>query len=206
MQHESSHLSLQDLVALCDETRDPEHVLSCDRCRSRLDQARAIERALVSDLLHHRPFCLGTDELADLPPGAEHVHPHLVECPMCRDDLRILQEMEAEESLGMVAMPGFPMAAVAVEVGDFRLHYQAAGDLEVPLDQGPLSAEQDVGDRHVVVRVVPPDLEIDVADKGHAELELQLENSFFVESRALSVGVQRLPIGDWRLARVLVKS
>jgi hypothetical protein len=180
------------------------HADGCEPCRRRIARLRGFLAAAADELLDLRPDCPSPDELAQLPPGAEHSDPHLRDCPLCREEVRMLFELESERRLGFAAGGGAFFRPELLQRGGGAVVYQAPGepaemalvdgnDLEVRLDEA-------------LVRIHCEDGVLAVSVDGEVEggLVLVLSDETLEKRWPLTAAEVRLPVEHWRRVRLEV--
>ncbi len=178
------------------------HLADCESCRDRVARLRGVLAAATEELLDLRPECLSADELALLPPGAEHDDPHLRDCPLCREELRLLFDFETEERLGFALSEGSFFRPEFLERGPAAVLYQRAGEpLEIALEEGR-ELEATVEGARVRLRCAGGELTARVEGKVGEGLVLVLSNEALEKRVTLGAGEVRLAVGRWRRVRV----
>jgi hypothetical protein len=181
------------------------HMNACAPCRQQVEKLEAFFNTVRDELLETRPECPSSDQLARLPPGAEHDDPHLQQCPLCRQEVRMLFEVESAARLGtevgeVPASGLFYRPSPVVQGGGFA-YQRGMSPVEWVIAEGE-GKELVVAGTTVGVRCVGGELIVDVAETG-AELALALSNELLEKQIPLSVGEQRLPAGGWERVRVI---
>jgi hypothetical protein len=202
-EHPSNDLLL-DLAAGDGETTTHLHVEGCDPCQRRLEDLRHYLAVVRAELLELRPSCPSTDELADLPPGAEHDHAHLRECPLCREEVRLRFAAESAGRLGgdldlPTDMP-FYRAAPVVAAGGFA-YQRAGGAVEMLLEEGR-TAEVTIAGVTVTLRCADGELTAELSGAPERPLLLVLSNELLEKRIPLGAEGLRTGCGVFRRARV----
>ena len=196
------------------------HLDGCEPCRRRVAKLRGVLATATEELLDMREGCPSPDELALLPPGAEHSDPHLRDCPLCREEVRLIFELESRRRLGDDRIAEEEASAEVAVVGHLPFYrpellqrggsavvYQASGEpLEMELEDG---AELDVplGKAQVHLSCERGDLAVRV-DGVLDDIRLVLVLSSATLEKRWPVNVQeaRLKIGTWRRVRLEVEA
>jgi len=182
------------------------HVIDCAPCRQRLGELRGFLNTVRDELLETRPECPSPDELARLPPGAEHDDPHLQQCPLCRQEVRMLFEVESAARLGtevggLAASGLFYRPSPVVQGGGFA-YQRGTGLAEWAIAVGE-EKEMVVAGTTVRLRCADAELIVEVTAGGES-LALVLGNEVLEKQVPLAVGEQRLAAGGWKRVRVVV--
>lgn len=198
------------------------HVEVCSSCRQRLGELRGFLHTVRDELLEMRPECPTPDELARLPPGAEHDDPHLMRCPLCREEVKMLFEVESTARLGSGLGSGLGTADSAdsadsavgelpagglfyrpspvVSGGDFA--YQRGAEPAEWVIQEGAEKELRVAGATVSLRCTEGELVVHVAP-ADGPLTLALSNELLEKRIPLVPGEQRIAVGGWERVRVV---
>lgn len=193
------------------DTETGTHVDACTPCRQRLGELRGFLNTVRDEFLETRPECPSTDELARLPPGAEHDDPHLRQCPLCRQEVRMLFEVESAARLGTevgdVPLGGlFYRPSPMVQGGGFAYQRGASpAEWAIAVDG---EKELTVAGATVRLRCVGGgtggELIVDVTEAGEP-LALALSNEVLEKRIPLVAGEQRVAVGGWKRVRVVLE-
>lgn len=187
------------------ETATSIHLDGCKPCRERLAVLRGFLNTVRDELLETRPECPSSDALARLPPGAEHDDRHLQQCPLCREEVRMLFEVESAARLGtevgeVPASGLFYRPSPVVQGGDFA-YQRGAGPAGWVIAEGE-EKKLVVAGAKVRLRCVEKELIVEVGETAEA-LALALSNELLEKQLPLTVGEQRVAAGGWKRARVV---
>lgn len=181
------------------------HLEDCAACRGRVGELRGVLAAAAEELLALRPECPSPDELALLPPGSEDDHPHLRDCPLCRQEIRFLAALESERRLGFTFEEGAFVRPELVERGAGGAFYQKPGDppaLEMELTDGA-ELTTAIGDGEVVLHCDGGELVARASGEMPETLVLLLSDASLEKRvRWSTAGELRLEVGRWRRVRV----
>ncbi len=181
-----------------------DHAAGCEPCRRRIAKLRGFLKAAADELLELRAECPSPDQLALLPPGAEHSDPHLRDCPLCREEVRLLFELESERQLGLDLDAGAFFRPELLQRGGDAVVYQAPGEpAEMALEDG---ADLEVRLAEAVVRIKCEDGELSVSVDGEipGRLVLVLSHATLEKRWPLTADECRLPVGHWQRVRMEV--
>lgn len=174
------------------------HLAGCPACQAELARLRSFVAAVGEELLEARPGCMTPDEIATLAPGAEVDHPHLADCPLCREEWQALLALEAARNLGADAGP-FVRPQLFERGG--RDLYAARGAFEVDLREGAERAGT-VANAKVSLRVAAGEILLRVEGTPTNPLRLLLESDLLEKRLDLAPGELRLPLAGWKRAKV----
>lgn len=177
-----------------------QHLEGCPSCRQRVSDLRGVLSVAREELLEDRPFCPSPDELAAH--GTTIPHPHLEQCPLCREEVRIREALDREPLRSDPYAESLPSPAPwmsQVEPTSPGVAYLDAGvgdRLKLELGQ---SWRSRVGEVSVSLECTGKELRVDL-EGGGVVLVLGDEN---LEKRVpLDVGEHRFEVGTWRWARI----
>lgn len=180
------------------------HIDGCEPCRRRIARLRGFLAAAADELLDLRSGCPHPDELAGLPPGAEHSDPHLRDCPLCREEVRMLFELESERRLGFAAGGGAFFRPELLQRGGGAVVYQAPGEpAEMALEDGN-DLEIRLGEARVRIQCEGGELVASVAGEIAGSLVLVLSDATLEKRWPLTADEIRLPVEHWRRVRLEV--
>lgn len=200
---QGAHLDIDLLLSVAEgevEGTDAatDHLAGCPVCRAEVARLRSFVTAIGEELLESRPGCLSTDELATLAPGADADHPHLADCPLCREEWQALLALEARRALA--AGEGAFVRPELFERGGREL-YAGRGALEIEVEPGSARSGTLAGAR-VSLRVEGEALVVRIEGEPEKPLRLRLESDVVEKRIDLAPGETRLPRARWRRARV----
>ena len=178
-------------------------LLQTEEGRQRLEDLRRYMAVVRAELLEMRPACPSTDELANLSPGAEYDHPHLQECPLCREEVRLRFAAESSEHLGLDDLPAdapFYRAMPVVAAGAFA-YQRAGGTAEMVLEEDR-TFETVVGGVTVSLRCAEGQLEAKLSGAPEQDLFLVLSNDLLEKRILLPAEGLSAACGVFRRARV----
>ncbi|MEE8523644.1 MAG: hypothetical protein V3T72_06905, partial [Thermoanaerobaculia bacterium] len=174
------------------------HADSCETCRRRIAKLRGFLAAAADELLEMRSDCPHPDELAGLPPGAEHSDPHLRECPLCREEVRMLFELESERRLGFDLGGEAFFRPELLQRGGGAVVYQAPGEpAEMALEDGN-DLEVRLGEALVRIKCEGGELVASVEGEIAGSLVLVLSDATLEKRSPLTADENRLPVEHWR--------
>ncbi len=182
------------------------HVEDCEPCRRRIAKLRGFLAAAADELLEMRSECPSPDELAELPPGAEHSDPHLRQCPLCREEVRMLFELESERRLGVELGDGAFYRPELLQRGGSAVVYRAPGEpAEMVLEDGN-DLEVRLGEAGVRIRCEHGELAVDVEGEIEGGLVLVLSDETLEKRMPLTAVTSRVPVASWRRVRLEVEA
>ncbi len=178
------------------------HLATCSPCRAALARSLGILEAAAEEMIRSRPGCPAPDVLAAIPDGREADDPHLQVCPLCREELAIVRELETTRRLRTAVASGvFRQEGLTVED---RLAVAAAvpgGRIELDLRPGATTRGRIAG-CEVTLEVTEEGLAIEVTGTAEAPLELLLENDLLERVLPLEEGRRVVEIARWTRATV----
>lgn len=179
------------------------HLPDCEPCRGRVARLRGVLAAAAEELLASRPECPGPDELALVPPGSEDGHPHVKDCPLCREEVRMLFELESERRMGFTLEHGPFVRPELLQRGAGPALYQASGEpFEMALDDGAALAGP-VADGRVRLRCAGGELRAAAEGAVPETLVLVLSDAVLEQRvRWVTSGELRIAVGRWRSVRL----
>ena len=185
------------------ETRS--HVAGCEPCRRRVGELQAFLTTVRDELLEQRPECPTPEELAQLPPGAEHDDPHLRQCPLCRQEVRMLFDLESAQRLGTesadLPMGGpFYRPSPVIQGGTFA-YQRSTGQAELLLESGRQGSFEVAG-ALVALRCEGSELIVRVEGSPRTALVLVLNNDLLEKQIPLTSTELRVPKDGWGRASV----
>lgn len=198
-----AHLDLDQLLSIAEGELSAAraagaHLAGCPACQAELARLRSFVAAVGEELLETRPGCMTPDEIATLAPGAEADHPHLADCPLCREEWQALLAFEAARTLA--AHTGPFVRPQLFERGGREL-YAARGAFEVDLREGAERAGT-VASAKVSLRVAAGEILLRVEGTPTNPLRLLLESDLLEKRLDLAPGELRLPLAGWKRAKV----
>lgn len=178
-----------------------EHLATCERCAAHLTELRCVLDVTAEELLELRPDCLSPEELASFPRGSEGEHPHVRDCPLCREEIRLLYEFETQERLGIALGEASFVQPEILEGGGIGayMRFDKPLDLEIRPEAG---AEGTLAGASVRLRVEDDTLVVEVVEEPERTLILLLSNEFVEKRYPLAIGVSRFAVGRWQRAQV----
>lgn len=202
--HLASELLLDVALEHVESAREAlPHLRTCETCRAELARLRALVAATQDELADSRPGCLTTDELADLPAGAEIDHPHLQECALCREEHQGLRSLDASRNPEFESRPWIRPDPITASGTAF---YAAAGDvIELDLEEGAETSGALAGAR-ISLRVVGEELVVTVEGTPKARLRLKLETAVLERRIDLSSVETRVAVRRWKKATVVERA
>ena len=201
-----AHLDLDLLLSVAEGEPDAArvagpHLAGCPVCRAEVARLRSFVAAIGEELLEARPGCMTPDELASLAPGAEVDHPHLADCPLCREEWQALLALEAQRALALGEGPF--VRPQLFERGGREL-YAGRGVFEVELKEGAERTGTVAGAK-VSLRVGAGEIVVRVEGTPEKPLHLLLESDLLEKKLDLAPGELRLPLARWKKARIETK-
>ncbi|MCP4659755.1 MAG: hypothetical protein GY856_30500 [bacterium] len=180
------------------------HLAGCGRCLARVAELRGVLDTASDELLELRPDCPPPHELALIPPGGESDHPHVRHCPLCREEVRLLFELETQERLDIAIGDGPFIRPELVEYAA-AMAYQAAEDSsELALRQGAETAVA-IGGATVRMRVAGGELVVELEGRPEGELYLLLSDDLLEKRVPLARATLRVAVGRWKRANVAAR-
>lgn len=199
------HPALDALLHLASGRAEPavaEHLEGCPSCRQRVAELRGVLAVARDELLEERPFCPSPDELAASGSGVPH--PHLEQCPLCRDEVRMRETLD-RESLGGEPFTAAPSSAAPwmspqqVDPVSAGVAYLDAGVGDrLRLEEGQ-SWKSRVGEIAVALACTGRELRAEVEG---GEVVLVLGDEHLEKRLPLAAGLHRFEVGTWRWARI----
>ncbi len=178
------------------------HLAGCERCLARIAELRGVLDQAADELLDLRPDCPPPDELALIPPGGESDDPHVRHCPLCREEVRLLFELETQERLDFALGDGPFIRPELVEYAASAA-YQAAPN-ELPLAPGAETTVA-ISGATVRMRVAGDELAVELEGRPEGTLTLVLSDDLLEKRVALARATLRLAVGRWKRARVAAR-
>lgn len=182
-----------------------EHLQACADCRLRVSEVGAVLEEAAVALLDERPDCLEPDELAELSAEERRGHPHLRDCPLCREELRALSDLEGRRRMEAILERAADWLRPRALVPDARraaVYAGSSGGPSLELKSGA-HWEGELAGARIAARVDRETLAIEVTGDSNRPLELILEDEMLEERRRLATGRTTLDVGAWQRARLV---
>lgn len=182
-----------------------DHVAGCEICAGRVAELRGVLEAAAEELLDMRPDCLSPEDLATIPPGGEWEHPHVRECPLCQEEIRLLYAFETQERLGVSLEDAPFLRPELFEPARSFAYLESEGPLELTLRPGA-SSEGQIAGATVRLRVVVQELVVEVEGEPAQELVLVLSDDVLEKRLPLPGATLNVNAGRWLRARLEVQA
>ncbi len=176
------------------------HVAGCGLCSQQVADLLGALDAAAEELRELRPDCLSAEDLASIPPGGEWDHPHVRDCPVCREEIGLLFGFETQERLGIAIDDGIFVRPELLESAA-SMGYAAEGPFELQIRPGA-EIVRTVAGSTVRLRVEGQELLANLQQPPESEIILVLSDDLLERSLQLVHSKSRIPLGRWKRASV----
>ena len=174
------------------------HAAECRQCQRRLARLLGQAEAVAEELLALRPGCPPPERLAEIPPGGEWDDPHVVDCPLCRQELDLIRALETDRLLGE-RWAGAPPVRPQQVVPHTSASIQDAEHTSIELDLQPgATASGRLAGTAITASVQTALVVIEVKEQPRDVLQAVLESAHLVRTISLCQGTTEVPRGSWQ--------
>ncbi len=178
------------------------HLQICAPCRDELARFLGVLEAAVEETVAARPGCPPPETLAGLSEDVARKDPHVGSCPLCREELKVLWELERSREVVAAFELGVPHRSELTVRSVLPVAAAAPGQVvKIVLEEGA-AVEATVGGVDIRLSVAGGTLAVNLEGGQKRRLELILENDLLERHITLDVSKTVLTVGRWKIASV----